>query len=940
MGELTPLEIKLYADVARLRQDMNQAKGIVGDAASGMQNAFNMASRAFAALGLGITAAGFGSWVKGAIDPADETAKLAQRAGLATEKVAGLTLAFQQSGAGGADVLQKSMVKLSTELVMGNKTLEAMGIKTRDAREAFGQIADKIAAMGDGTSKTAAVVEIFGERIGANLIPLLNAGSKGLEEMDKLAADLGLTLDSETTRAAESFNDAMDSVAQGVQGTARSIMKDLLPALEAVALEMAEASKNGGAFAGVGEALSVAFEALVVLGSDVMFVFRGIWREVSTIAKQAKALATEGLEAAAALHRQAIADAAADRDRLDAFQRRLLMARDIAKSTKDAADLDEAWVKRAKASHDAATKAAERHAEALVKVGKAAKNVQWPVDTLQVYQADQLREAFETIDKINKAWKPADIIDSVNVYEAERLREAFEAIDKVNQANEDAQKRTNDAILADWQRTVDQMAQSLTDALMTGGKSIAGYLQGLFRTLVLRPILMPAATAFSGSIAGVANAATGSGGGGMGSMLNIGGALGGVGTFGTAAGVGVGATLAGGSLGGILGGAGAMIGQGSIAGVAGGLGLGLGAIAPYAMAAYGLYLVGKKLFGRKLEDAGVSGTFSGAGDFSGNSYEFYKGGLLRSDKTKRSELDGALELVLDSGAKAATETVKAYAEVLGLPVQAMEGYTQKIKLSLKGRTEQEIQQAIAKAVDDFGAGLASLYEPMLAPFQKAGERIFDTLQRLSVLEKFSTTLADLGGAFGKVAGLSFDARESLIAMAGGMDQLMGKATAFVQAYYNRDEIAGVKARDISQTLQGVGITQDLSSTEDFRKLLESLDISTTDGQTRFNTLLDVAPDFADVAAYLKEAGGPETLREAAAQAPDTMLSEQLAMSNRDQVSAINGVALGIGTVVDVLRRIEDIFQNVMSKPAEPTKVVVAVPEVNGAWFYEQPTGGA
>ena len=87
MGELTPLEIKLYADVARLRQDMNQAKGIVGDAASGMQNAFNMASRAFAALGLGITAAGFGSWVKGAIDAADETAKLAQRAGLATEKV-------------------------------------------------------------------------------------------------------------------------------------------------------------------------------------------------------------------------------------------------------------------------------------------------------------------------------------------------------------------------------------------------------------------------------------------------------------------------------------------------------------------------------------------------------------------------------------------------------------------------------------------------------------------------------------------------------------------------------------------------------------------------------------------------------------------------------------------------------------------------------------
>src|SRR5574343_733687 len=239
MALLGPLEIQLMGDVARLRADMDQAKGVVNNAAASMQSAFGSVNRALAALGAGLSAAGFASWIKGAIDAADETAKLAQRTGIATEKIAGLKLAFEQSGAGGADVLQKSMVKLSAELVNGNKALETLGINSRDTREALGQIADKFAAMRDGQEKTAAAVAILGERLGANLIPMLNAGSEGLAEMDKLAAELGLTFDEETTRAAEDFNDAMDSVSQGVQGAARALAKDLLPVLSETAKELA-----------------------------------------------------------------------------------------------------------------------------------------------------------------------------------------------------------------------------------------------------------------------------------------------------------------------------------------------------------------------------------------------------------------------------------------------------------------------------------------------------------------------------------------------------------------------------------------------------------------------------------------------------------------------------------------------------------------------------
>ena len=47
------------------------------------------------------------------------------------------------------------------------------------------------------------------------------------------------------------------------------------------------------------------------------------------------------------------------------------------------------------------------------------------------------------------------------------------------------------------------MGQSLADALMNGGKSVAEYLKGLFRNLVLRPIIKPVATAMAGGFMGL-----------------------------------------------------------------------------------------------------------------------------------------------------------------------------------------------------------------------------------------------------------------------------------------------------------------------------------------------------------------------------------------------------------------------------------------------------
>lgn len=583
---------------------------------------------------------------------------------------------------------------------------------------------------------------------------------------------------------------------------------------------------------------------------------------------------------------------------------------------------------------DAGRQAGE-HAKSLAEQARQQRE-----ETLRAGMTEQAYRALG-IARLEEQLRLAELVVQQNEYlqlctaETEAHKDTVTALRELIDARraaagaEDAQaaKRAADAVQAEWQKSVDQMGQSLSDALMNGGRSAADYLKGLFRNLILRPIVMPVATAVSSFTSGPAAAAGTLGGvGGIGSA--IGGLVGSVGSAGAAAGLGASLSLGGQALGTTLAASGSLIGGGSIAS---GLGLGLGAIAPYAIGAYALYALGKKLFGRKLADTGVEGTMGAAG-FAGSSYAYYKGGLLRSDKTTRGALDPALDAVLDAGATAAHATVQAYVQALGLPVEAIAGYTKQIRLSLAGKSQDEIKAAIDEAVAGFAGALADVYQPILEPFRKAGEEIADTLARLAGLQTFAVQLAALGGAFGKVAGLGFDARESLIALSGGMDALLGKATAFAQRYYSRDEIAGLKAREIGEQLRAAGIAADFGATGDLRSYLEGLDLSTEAGRKQFSTLLDVAPDFADVADYMAEAGTPKTLSGAAALAPANALLQGQA---QDQISAINTITLTLGGTNELLRRIEQVLIRGQRAGGPAPAVAIAAPEVNAGQPWGQ-----
>lgn len=488
-----------------------------------------------------------------------------------------------------------------------------------------------------------------------------------------------------------------------------------------------------------------------------------------------------------------------------------------------------------------------------------------------------------------------------------------------------ANERAAEDAARDWERTADQISQSLADAIFDGGKSAGDLLKSYFRTLVLQPIIKAEADGLArgiGRVLGIpgVGGAGGAAGGGtsvlaqqMGPLLNalglgnIGSSIGGLAkTLGPA----IGAALIGRSLGQtISGGYSAGGGSGNRA-----INIGQFLLGPIGAIAGGVV---NRLFGRKLKDFGFEGSFGADGDFSGNQFQFLKGGLFRSNKTKRSGLDSEIEAVLDAGGQAAFEQAKAYADALGLPVEALSGYSQAIKVSLKGLSEQEAQSAIAKAVADFQEGLLGRFSAQLEPLRRTGESLSDVAGRVAELQVFTKGLNELGGVFGQVAGLSIDAREQLIAFAGGMDALQSQALSFVQQYYSREEIAGVKAREVQAVLSAAGINQDISTREQFRGLVDSTDVSTEAGRQRLAQLLAIGGDFAQVADYLAEVGG--TLSSAAAQAPATgALAELFAQPAQAQVDAINGVSTGVQQTNGLLQQLIDVVQAARDYVRQPS----------------------
>lgn len=889
------VSIKLMADIADVQRKFAAMQQLAQQTGQSIGNAFNgIGAKIAGALSVGA----LGAWVKSAIDAADETSKLAQKVGVATKDIAGLQLAFRQSGA--SDAFAGSMAKLSKAIAEGNKGLDAMGIKTNDAdgslkstRQVLGEVADKFAGYADGAAKSALAQELFGKS-GAELIPLLNGGAQALADYDAMAAKLGLTLDEETTKNAEKFNDTLDLIGQGATGVGRQIAAQLLPTLTGLADQFFTSMTEGDRLKKTADFLASALKGLYIAGLSIVELFTTVGKVLGGVGAAIVAALTGDFSGATAILKD--------------------MSQDVGQGWKDTlTQIQGAWTATGSSAVEAMaqTQKAVKQTTPVIKgledqAKAAAKALKDEQDLRIKIGRDWAAEQNDRVNKENEEYQKA-LADQLEAEKQARMKFGREQVTRESDEREARNKAEADALAKQldnaekaYQKSYDTIERTLTDALMRGFESGKGFFDSMWDTIkntlkstVLKVFLQPVTGALAGlGMPGMASAGQGAlgGAGGMGTssmlqgltgiyngiktgfasigdsiafaaqdagawlMQNTTGALnkfGGQlmqqsGALGTAAGYAGGmaaGVFAGRAISGEFG-SNATVNIGTIAGavLGGPIGAAIGgAVGGLLNRAFGM---GNK----QVQSQGITGTFGGDG-FAGSNYAdmFQKGGWFRSDKrwTQNTALDNTTSQALSTGFVQIKQATAAMAASLGLGATAIANYSQIIKLALTNDAAQN-QKLITDLFTSMGDTLATRVAPALATFAKDGETASTTMQRLSTsLTSVNQTLDTLGQRSLSLSLAGGNAASKLADLFGGLQNFGTLTSQYYQAFYSDAERMATTARQLGTAFAAANIAMP-EGLQQYRALVDAQNLNTEAGRQTYATLMTLAPAFAEV----------------------------------------------------------------------------------------------
>jgi len=198
--------------------------------------------------------------VKRVIDDADNLNDLSKKIGIGVEQLSSYKMIAEQSGTS-LDQVGRGIKSLSAAMLTHGAAFKAAGIDTMDADKAFRQLSDLFAVMPDGMQKTALAMKLFG-REGMSLIPLLNEGSRGLDESARKSAQYAEAMAKLAPRADE-LKDKHTELDIALKALYANTALLVVPKLTEIATTMSFAARESGmltaawvGFGGVVDALA------------------------------------------------------------------------------------------------------------------------------------------------------------------------------------------------------------------------------------------------------------------------------------------------------------------------------------------------------------------------------------------------------------------------------------------------------------------------------------------------------------------------------------------------------------------------------------------------------------------------------------------------------------------------------------------------------------
>jgi hypothetical protein len=226
-----------------------------------------------------------------------------------------------------ANKLTKNLTGVDDESSAAGAAIATLGLNIEEVKrqspvERFLTIARALEQYAEGADKSAVATALLGK-----------SGAEALPFLKELASGVGLQsiLTDEQIKLADEYSDRQKKLSAQISLHAQAIALDLLPQLNAFKQTIADLAKDQEHAASASDVLKAAlgavinvFQTIAVLGSDVVFVFVGVGREIGAIAAQFQALQRLDFKTFNAISEAVKEDADRARKELDRFQERIM----------------------------------------------------------------------------------------------------------------------------------------------------------------------------------------------------------------------------------------------------------------------------------------------------------------------------------------------------------------------------------------------------------------------------------------------------------------------------------------------------------------------------------------------------------------------------------------------------------------------------------------
>ncbi len=233
----------ILVDSSKAEESISKTEGKADSLGTKLGNGIKTAGKWAAGIGAGAVAAGGAlmALANKTAESADEIDKLSERTGIGREELQRWKYAAGQSGAdvGKLEVGIKKLSDVMDGASNGSKAnIDAFGklgisiddLKNKSQEDIFSSVMSSLAEMPAGAERNALGNDLLGKSY-TEMLPLLNAGADGMNELKNRADELGLVMSEDNVKANVKFGDSLSDVKQAFGAVFMHLSNEFLPIL-------------------------------------------------------------------------------------------------------------------------------------------------------------------------------------------------------------------------------------------------------------------------------------------------------------------------------------------------------------------------------------------------------------------------------------------------------------------------------------------------------------------------------------------------------------------------------------------------------------------------------------------------------------------------------------------------------------------------------------